>query len=232
MSEDSNNSTNTFRDSYASHLAFFDALAKAQSELSHAKFDSKANYGKYASLSSVIDAAKPLAKNGIAFIQHSRQVDGGVGIETVLYGFGQVVGTGIVTIPVTKKDAHGVAAAMTYAKRYSLSMALGIAADEDNDADTIVDLPKNTTGRKPESVSKSTIRENKIVVDLAIRDSYASNLALCAQTEDHAGLQELFDELNTDQEMKIAVYDTLQSKQRTYLRRIEGELKEKNKNVG
>ena len=219
--DDSSNSTNTF----------FYSLAKAQSELSHAKFDSKANYGKYASLSSVIDAAKPLAKHGIAFIQHSRQVDGGVGIETVLYGFGQVVGTGIVTIPVTKKDAHGVAAAMTYAKRYSLSMALGIAADEDDDADSIVNLPKNNSGRNPESVSKSTIRENKIVVDVTVRDEYARNLALCAQSEDEAGLQELFDELNTDQEMKIAVYDTLHSKQRTYLRNIEGELRKK-KEVG
>jgi hypothetical protein len=220
--DDSSNNTNTF----------FYSLAKAQSELSHAKFDSKANYGKYASLSSVIDAAKPLAKHGIAFIQHSRQVDGGVGIETVLYGFGQVVGTGIVTIPVTKKDAHGVAAAMTYAKRYSLSMALGIAADEDDDADSIVKLPKNNSGRNPESVSKTTIRENKIVVDNTVRDAYARKLSLCAQSEDEAGLQELFDELNTDQEMKIAVYDTLYSKQRTYLRTIEGELREKNKNVG
>ena len=44
-------------------------------------------------------------------------------------------------------------------------------------------------------------------------------------------MQELFDELNTDQEMKIAVYDTLHSKQRTYLRKIEGELRKK-KEVG
>ena len=221
MSEDTPNNRHTF----------FYSLAKAQSELGHAKFDSQANYGRYASLTSVLEAAKPLSKNGIAVIQHSRQVEGGVGIETVLYGFGEEVYTGVVAIPVDKKNAHGVAAAMTYAKRYSLSMALGIAADEDNDADTIVDLPKNSSGRKPESVSKSTIRENKIVVDVAIRDEYARNLALCAQTEDHAGLQELFDELNTDQEMKIAVYDTLHSKQRTYLRKIERELREK-KEVG
>ena len=222
MSEDSNNSTNTFVYS----------LAKAKSEMGHAKFDKSGHHGKYASLSSVIDAAKPLADHGIAFVQHSRQVEGGVGVETVLYGFGDEIHTGIVTIPVTTKNAHSVGAAMTYAKRYSLSMALGIAADEDDDAEQLVDLPKNTTGRKPESVSKVTIRENKIVVDVGIRDAYASKLALCAQTEDHAGLQELFDELNTDQEMKIAVYDTLQSNQRTYLRKIENELREKNKNVG
>ena len=120
---------------------------------------------------------------------------------------------------------------MTYARRYSLSMALGIAADEDDDAQSIVDVPKNSSGRKPESVSKTTIRENKIVVDVTVRDEYARNLVLCAQKEDHAGLQELFDELNTDQELKIAVYDILQSKLRTYLRKIEGELRKK-KEVG
>ena len=221
MSEDSSNSTDTFVYS----------LAKAKSEMGHAKFDKSGHHGKYASLSSVIEAAKPLANHGIAFIQQSREVEQGVGIETVLFGFGREVYTGVVTIPVTTKNAHSVGAAMTYARRYSLSMALGIAADEDDDAEQLVDLPKNSSGRKPESVSKSTIRENKIVVDVGIRDAYASNLALCAQTEDHAGLQELFDELNTDQEMKIAVYDTLHSKQRTYLRKIERELREK-KEVG
>jgi len=223
MSEDIINTTNTFTYS----------LAKAKSEIGHAKFDKSGHHGKYASLNSVIDAAKPLAAHGIAWVQHSRQVEGesGISIETVLYGFGDEIHTGIVTIPVTQKNAHAVGAAMTYARRYSLSMALGIAADEDDDAQSIVDVPKNSSGRKPESVSKTTIRENKIVVDNTVRDAYAKNLVLCAQKRDHAGLRELFDELNTDQEMKIAVYDTLQSKQRTYLREIEGELRKK-KEVG
>jgi len=222
MSEDSNNATNTF----------FYSLAKAQSELSHAKFDSKANYGKYASLSSVIDAAKPLAKHGIAFIQHSRQVDGGVGIETVLYGFGQVVGTGIVTIPVTKKDAHGVAAAMTYAKRYSLSMALGIAADEDDDAESIVELPKNSTGRKPESVAKTVMREMEITVDEKKKEEYQTGLVLVCNAKDDAGIKELLYELNLDSDMKIAVYLGLESRLKTFLRKKEAEFKEVKQNVG
>ena len=220
--EDTSNSTNTF----------FYSLAKAQCELSHAKFDSKANYGKYASLSSVIDAAKPLAKHGIAFIQHSRQVDGGVGIETVLYGFGQVVGTGIVTIPVTKKDAHGVAAAMTYAKRYSLSMALGIAADEDDDAESIVELPKNSTGRKPESVAKTVMREMEITVDEKKKEEYQTGLVLVCNAKDDAGIKELLDELNLDSDMKIAVYLGLESRLKTFLRKKEAEFKEVKQNVG
>lgn len=222
MSEDTPNNRNTF----------FYSLAKAQSELGHAKFDSQANYGRYASLTSVLEAAKPLSKNGIAVIQHSRQVEGGVGIETVLYGFGEEVYTGVVAIPVDKKNAHGVAAAMTYAKRYSLSMALGIAADEDNDADTIVDLPKNSSGRKPESVSKTVIREMGIVVDEKKKEEYQTELKEVCNSKDDAGISELIDELNADTDMKIVVYLGLESRLRTFLRKKEAEFKEVKKNVG
>ena len=61
------------------------ALAAAQSEMGHAALDSENPYfkSKYSSLTAVIDAVKPLAKHGIAYIQHSRPVNNGVGIETV-----------------------------------------------------------------------------------------------------------------------------------------------------
>ena len=221
MSEDSSSSTNTFTYS----------LAKAKSEIGHAKFDRSGHHGKYASLNSVIDAAKPLADHGIAFIQHSRQVENGVGIETVLYGFGDEIYTGIVAIPVDKKNAHAVGAAMTYAKRYSLSMALGIAGDEDDDAEQIVDLPKNSSGRKPESVSKTVIREMGIVVDEKKREEYQTQLKEVCNLKDDPGIRELIDELNADAEMKIVVYLGLESRLRTFLRAKEKEFKE-NKEVG
>ena len=220
--EDSNNSTNTFTYS----------LAKAKSEMGHAKFDKSGHHGKYASLSSVIDAAKPLADHGIAFVQHSRQVEGGVGVETVLYGFGDEIHTGIVTIPVPTKNAHGVAAAMTYAKRYSLSMALGIAADEDDDAESIVELPKNSTGRKPESVAKTVMREMDIVVDEKKKEKYQTDLKTVCNAKDDGGIKELLYELNLDSDMKIAVYLGLESRLKTLLRKKEAEFKEVEKNVG
>ena len=220
--EDSNNSTNTFTYS----------LAKAKSAMGHAKFDKSGHHGKYASLSSVIDAAKPLADHGIAFVQHSRQVEGGVGVETVLYGFGDEIHTGIVTIPVTTKNAHGVAAAMTYAKRYSLSMALGIAADEDDDAESIVELPKNSTGRKPESVAKTVMREMQITVDEKKKEEYQTGLVIVCNAKDDAGIKELLDELNLDCDMKIAVYLGLESRLKTFLRKKEAEFKEVKENVG
>ena len=220
--EDTSNSTNTFVYS----------LAKAKSEMGHAKFDKSGHHGKYASLSSVIDAAKPLADHGIAFVQHSRQVEGGVGVETVLYGFGDEIHTGMVTIPVTTKNAHSVGAAMTYARRYSLSMALGIAADEDDDAEQLVDLPKNTTGRKPESVAKTVMREMQITVDEKKKEEYQTGLVLVCNAKDDAGIKELVDELNLDSDMKIAVYLGLESRLKTFLRKKEAEFKEVKQNVG
>ena len=220
--EDTSNSTNTFVYS----------LAKAKSEMGHAKFDKSGHHGKYASLSSVIDAAKPLADHGIAFVQHSRQVEGGVGVETVLYGFGDEIHTGMVTIPVTTKNAHSVGAAMTYARRYSLSMALGIAADEDDDAEQLVDLPKNTTGRKPESVAKTVMREMQITVDEKKKEEYQTGLVLVCNAKDDAGIKELLDELNLDSDMKIAVYLGLESRLKTFLRKKEAEFKEVKQNVG
>src|SRR3712207_2608470 len=46
------------------------ALAKAQARIEGAKKDKGGNYGKYATLASVVDACKQhLTENGIAFVQ-------------------------------------------------------------------------------------------------------------------------------------------------------------------
>ena len=115
-----------------------DALVKAQSEMGHAVFDqvNPQFHSKFASLKSVIDAVKPaLNKNGIAFIQRSIPMENGISIETVLYGHGEEITTGAVPVPAQKITAQGYGSAMTYAKRYSLAMACGVAADEDDDGE-------------------------------------------------------------------------------------------------
>jgi len=121
---------------------------------------------------------------------------------------------------------------MTYARRYSLSMALGIAADEDDDAEQLVDLPKNSSGRKPESVSKTVIREMGIVVDEKKKEEYQTSLKNVCNLKDHAGIKELVYELNLDSDMKIVVYLGLESRLRTFLRKKEAEFKEVKENVG
>ena len=128
------------------------ALVKAQSEMGHAVFDQvNPQYNsRFASLKSVIDAAKPaLNANGIAFIQRSIPMENGISVETVLYGHGEEIATGPVPVPAQKITAQGYGSAMTYAKRYSLAMAVGIAADEDDDGEA-------AEAEQPQSAPKKT----------------------------------------------------------------------------
>ena len=112
------------------------ALVKAQSEMATPIKD-KVNpqfKSKYASLGSIIDAVKgALNSNGIVFVQKSTPVDDGIAVETIFYGYGEEIATGPVHVPVDKVTAQGYGSAMTYAKRYSLAMACGVDADEDDD---------------------------------------------------------------------------------------------------
>jgi hypothetical protein len=115
------------------------ALVKAQAAMSHAAKDSKNPHFKsaYSSLASVIDAVRPaLSSNGLAFVQRMHDSQGGVAVETVLiHESGEQYGCGVLFIPASKQDAQGFGSALSYAKRYSLQSALGIAsADDDGEA--------------------------------------------------------------------------------------------------
>lgn len=119
------------------------ALAKAQSEMTAAELDGR-NPGfkrdgkdtKYATLDSVVRAVRgPLTKHGIAYVQRVEQLPDGLGVETTFHGHGSSLPTGLVVVPVEKRTAQGMGSALSYARRYSLMLACGIAAaDEDDDA--------------------------------------------------------------------------------------------------
>jgi hypothetical protein len=197
------------------------ALVKAQSQMTHAAFDQTNPHfkSKFASLKSVIDAVKPaLNENGIAYIQKSVPMDHGIAVETVFYGHGEELSTGPVPVPIDRENAQGFGSALTYAKRYSLAMACGVAADEDDDGNAAA---KNTTGRKPQSVTKTVIQEEGIKVDEGKRSSYISLLTEATSAEDHAGMKELLDELRQDSDMKLAVWAELPSNIRSAIRKVE-----------
>jgi hypothetical protein len=197
------------------------ALVKAQSQMTHAAFDQTNPHfkSKFASLKSVIDAVKPaLNANGIAYIQKSVPMDHGIAVETVFYGHCEELSTGPVPVPIDRENAQGFGSALTYAKRYSLAMACGVAADEDDDGNAAA---KNTTGRKPQSVTKTVIQEEGIKVDEGKRTSYISLLTEATSAEDHAGMKELLDELRQDSDMKLAVWAELPSNIRSAIRKVE-----------
>ena len=125
-----------------------DALVKAYSEITSAEFD-KVNphfKSKYASLESVIKAVKPsLVKNGILYRQVSKYTENGICIETIFHGHGAELPTGEIFLPVDKRTAQGFGSALTYARRYSLSLACGIGSEEDDDGNQA----EKEVGKKP-----------------------------------------------------------------------------------
>ncbi len=127
------------------------AGAKAQAELRPAVKDAvnPAFRSKYADYASIVEAAKVYAKYGIAVWQDVGLTDAGVEVTTRLtHTSGQWMQFGPLAVPLSKRDAHGVGSATTYAKRYALSAALGIAADEDDDGNAA----SQPTDARPRSV--------------------------------------------------------------------------------
>ena len=112
-------------------------LLEVQQELSHAKAakTNPAFRSKYVPYEALWDFAKEACNaKGILIQQVSHPSEIGACIETVLYGHGSSLSTGKMQIKADRESAQGFGGAVTYAKRYSLSMALGIGSDKDDDA--------------------------------------------------------------------------------------------------
>lgn len=81
-------------------------------------------------IEAVIDA---LNINGIMLMQPARECADGVMIETLfVHESGEEKSGGIFHVPAVKQDAQGYGSAMTYARRYGLMSACGIAPEDDD----------------------------------------------------------------------------------------------------
>lgn len=91
---------------------------------------------RYVTLDQVIDTCRPtLAENGLAFLQSVITDGDRVGVRTILlHESGEYIETDPLFLPPSKNTARDAGGAITYAKRYALMAALGVAADEDDDA--------------------------------------------------------------------------------------------------
>ena len=89
---------------------------------------------KYADLSACVEAViDALNANGIALMQHSSESESGVIVETVfLHESGEELRSGKLHVPASKNDPQGYGSALTYARRYSLMAACGIAPEDDD----------------------------------------------------------------------------------------------------
>ena len=135
-----------------------DALIKAQQEINHVVQDAKNPFfnSDYATLKEVFDTVKkPYNDNGIYIQQVSIESEAGVGVETVFYGHGDSMRTGVVPVPAAKHDPQAYGSALSYAKRYSLLMACGIATrKEDDDAEAAMLRNKKTSAPAKKKAAK------------------------------------------------------------------------------
>lgn len=112
------------------------ALVKAQKAFAPALKDSNNPFfkTKYADLSTCVKAViDALNDNGIALIQKCHNCPDGVMVETTfIHESGETIDCGILHVPAAKNDPQGYGSALTYARRYSLMAACGIAPEDDD----------------------------------------------------------------------------------------------------
>lgn len=112
------------------------AMVKAQKEFGPALKSSTNPYftSKYADLAACVEAViDALNNNGIALIQKCHESDTGVNVETLLlHESGESLSCGVLHVPASKQDPQGYGSALTYARRYSLMAACGIAPEDDD----------------------------------------------------------------------------------------------------
>jgi len=116
---------------------------------------------KYADLANCIEAViEALNANGIGLMQRTYECKDGVLLETVfIHESGEVMECGMLHLPASKLDAMGFGSALTYARRYSILAATGLAPEDDDGV---------AASRRTEI--KSTVDEHKLADLLAAMD--------------------------------------------------------------
>ena len=138
------------------------ALVKAQKAFGPALKSSTNPHFKsrYADLAACVEAViAGLNDNGIALIQKCYDCANGVMVETMfVHESGEMLECGILHVPASKQDPQGYGSALTYARRYSLMAACGIAPEDDD----------GNASRRTEI--KSNVNENQILDLIAAMD--------------------------------------------------------------
>jgi len=169
---------------------------------------------KYVDLAGCIEAVvDALNAAGIALIQRTSEDSTGVTVETVfVHESGEMMECGKLHVPASKQDPQGYGSALTYARRYSLMAAAGIAPeDDDGNAASKVKVSATKTDLVPSS-------RMAIVADVAAAiDERMSANDLIGAFEEYLGV--------TDVEEKTALWGMLDSKTRSSIKKHAESLK-------
>jgi len=171
---------------------------------------------KYVDLAGCIEAVvDALNAAGIALIQRTSEDSTGVTVETVfVHESGEMMECGKLHVPASKQDAQGYGSALTYARRYSLMAAAGIAPEDDDGNAASRPAPK-VSATKTDLVPPNRMA---IVADVAAAiDERMSANDLIGAFEEYLGV--------TDVEEKTALWGMLDSKTRSSIKKHAESLK-------
>ena len=114
----------------------YSAFVKAQKEFGVLLKDTTNPFykSKYADLNACVNTVlTALNNNGIGLVQTCHESDSGVIVETLfIHESGEQLSCGKLHVPAIKQDPQQYGSALTYARRYSLMAACGIAPEDDD----------------------------------------------------------------------------------------------------
>jgi len=172
---------------------------------------------KYVDLAGCIEAVvDALNAAGIALIQRTSEDSTGVTVETVfVHESGEMLECGKLHVPASKQDAQGYGSALTYARRYSLMAAAGIAPEDDDGNAASRTLTPKVSATKTDLVPPNRMA---VVADVAAAiDERMSANDLIGAFEEYSGI--------TDVEEKTALWGMLDSKTRSSIKKHAESLK-------
>lgn len=186
------------------------ALVKAQKAFGPAlKSSSNPHFkSRYADLAACVEAViDALNANGIALVQRNIPCESGVTVETVfVHESGETLSSGPLHVPASKNDAQGYGSALTYARRYSLMAACGIAPeDDDGNAASKAKPAENAINRTQVMKCRSAIQGH------------------IADGRDLGALQEWEEAREAGEEFATAVWSGMTTPERDYMRKILNE---------
>lgn len=162
------------------------AFIKAKKAFSPALKDktNPAFRSKYADLGACLEAVnEALLENGIALVQRTSEDATGVTVETVfLHESGETMESGKLHVPAAKQDPQGYGSALTYARRYSLMTACGIAP-EDDDGNAATDTKGRQEAAPPQVDMSPKARASRIAAGVKAGDAVGAAVVLAGLTE-------------------------------------------------